>query len=202
MKESPILFSGQMVKAILSGEKTQTRRIAKVTESGCLPGFITPSGCHVPRRIAEHISYCPYGKIGDRLWVREAWNIRDYCSGEYGGQGEAGYPFEKIPKERPAGGYCLEFAADGGDGPWRPSIHMPRWASRITLEITDVRVERLQNISDEDAISEGVGGDLSITPCYAVSRFRKLWDSINGKREGCAWADNPYVWAVSFKVVK
>ena len=130
--------------------------------------------------------------------MRETWNIRDYCSGEYGGQGEAGYPFERIPKSKPSYGYCLEFATDGGDGPWRPSIHMPRWASRITLEIADIRVERLCSISDAEAHAEGCA-----TPATAArSHFRNLWDSINGKREGCAWADNPWVWVVSFVVVK
>jgi hypothetical protein len=171
MKTRPILFNGAMVRALLAGTKTQTRRVAKGLalewlSEGFEPAFVAD----------DANGLCPYGHPGDRLWVRETW--------------------------RPVNEVHADYAADynasdlGSLGPWKPSIHMPRWASRITLEIVSVRVERLQDISEGDAIAEGVGGDVTVTPCFSVDRYRELWESINGPG---SWEANPWVWVVEFK---
>lgn len=221
MKEKPILFSGPMIRAILDGRKTQTRRVVK--DQGRFANYeeyfvddcfmITFNGYHgggdekcTRAMLAEN--YCPFGVPGDRLWVRETWQyaVQQYCS--------CPQPSEPSPCDAWAEGTgCYSnrcgvvFQASGDKAPaWRPSIHMPRWASRITLEVTDVRVERLQDISREDALAEGVDDGFSgqYFPGYIdmpapVANFRRLWDSINGKRAGCSWADNPWVWVVAFQ---
>ena len=146
-KERPIIFSGPMIRAILEGRKTQTRRIVK---PNCLSKL------------------SPYGRTGDRLWVRETWG--------HNPEGP-GYVY------RSDGDFDMKFHGDR----WRPSIHMPRWASRITLEVTGVRVERLQDINEEDALAEGV-----------EHAFRSLWESINGPG---SWDANPWVWVVEFRRV-
>jgi len=198
MKERPIIFNDSMVKAILDGRKSATRRVAKVYETS--PGFISPVGCHVPRKPKNHVPYCPYGQKGMTLWVREAHYII----------GETGQYF-----------YRADGSNNYGDklkwpGPWKPSIHMPRRASRITLEITGVRVERVQEISPADCEAEGITGESHASPVrgqpyeeyfngdglvypYPCEAFRALWDSINGKRPGRSWADNPWVWVIFFK---
>jgi len=180
MVELPILFSGEMVRAILDGRKTQTRRVVK------LP--VSEIGKMVKYR-GDWVLPCewsPYGKSGDRLWVRETW-------WQWGGtEKRISYRADTLPSFAPNGGF-------------RPSIFMPRWASRITLEVVDVRVERLQDISEDDAKAEGVmasGGWNADDTEYCVgyrTAFSRLWDSINAKR-GYSWATNPWVWAVEFKV--
>lgn len=166
MKERPILFSGPMVRAILSGAKTQTRRVVKgVALEWLAEGF-------TPEFVASPDNYvCPYGQSCDRLWVRETfWQPRDKSE--------------------------TLFKADGailGCGKWKPSIHMPRWASRITLEIVSVRVERLNDISEQDARAEGA------PPLDATGYrggFFHLWQSINGHDSLDA---NPWVWVVEFR---
>ncbi|HBB16896.1 MAG TPA: hypothetical protein DCZ97_07800 [Syntrophus sp. (in: bacteria)] len=193
----PILFSGPMVLAILEGRKTQTRRIAKVTGDGCKPGFITPLGCHVPRRVEEHISYCPYGKVGDRLWVREAFHL---CGTDINGKPHTEWIYRAGSYEEPG----MECTVCKKPVRWKPSIHMPRYASRLTLEITDVSVERLQDISEEDAKAEGCAPGLTnVKKCHGwtpyVLGYSLLWNEINGPD---AWRKNPYVWVVSFVAVK
>lgn len=190
MKERPILFSGPMVRAILEGKKTQTRRVVK-------PQPDQQHALALPPLPAS----CPYGKPGDRLWVRER------ISWEHAGGNWLGVTYA-------ADGHYEEFLEPPVD--WntddppktRPSIHMPRWASRLTLEITEVRVQRLQDISEEDAIAEGMPNFIGRTVNgIAVVRqsptpreeFATLWDSINGKRPGCSWSDNPCVWAITFR---
>lgn len=199
MKERPILFSGLMVRAILEGRKTQTRRVVKNATGPFWdhPGYRivmhdgftfweTHSG--KPNQYGPSIA-CPYGKPGDRLWVRETWwAARDDVRGEM---------------KRDTVRYAA--TADGlGVPKFRPSIHMPRWASRITLEVVSVRVERLQDISEEDAKAEGIellngrytfnaGAHESHT---AVESFRALWESINGPG---SWDSNPWLWVVEFK---
>ncbi|QLS66719.1 hypothetical protein [Citrobacter sp. RHBSTW-00881] len=193
MKERGMIFNAEMVRAILDGRKTQTRRIVK---SDCMDIGEKDDGTLWPWR--EHDNGgdywypCPFGEVGDRIWVRETF-------------GDCG--------ER------LVYRADTDDGAqckvkrWTPSIHMPRWASRITLEITGVRVERLQNISDEDVDAEGFAGDyptsalpalfpgepsdwshLSMQDCYGV-----LWKSIYGEE---SWQANPWVWVITFQRVE
>lgn len=223
MPEKPILFSGPMVRAILAGTKTQTRRIVKPQPKGRLspwdmasePGDVYIDGS-VPVRCVEsrgrnkrdagELSLrpvpCPYGVPGDRLWVREAWRQND------------------APSD------CVHYMADEDEcsgGPWRPSIHMPRWASRITLEVTEVRVQRLQEISEEDAKAEGVNavcpgcgqtlaqddeteahwicedGNDGVPFEHRVG-FERLWGLINGKR--APWSSNPWVWAITFRRIK
>lgn len=194
MKERPILFNAPMVRAILDGRKTQTRRIAKVTSEGCKEGFITPLAGFVPRSIENHISYCPHGVAGDRLWVRETFSSH---IGNYG---------ESIE-------YAYRATHDDRYGPWKPSIHMPRSASRILLEVTNVRVERLQDISEEDAVAEGIEQEPGTSHWKnydtspggwrywesPIQSYRTLWESINGKG---SWDLNPWVWVVEFNVPK
>lgn len=215
MKERPILFSAPMVRAILEGRKTQTRRVLKLDWLRCLD----PED---PEDLAKILSQCPYGVPGDRLWVRETWGSADqfYQSHENETPSVVAYradlaaiqwdaePPRKIPK------YDIE-QWNWNAMRWRPSIHMPRWASRLTLEVVSVRVERLHDISEEDAKAEGVepfpdtSPDEQVIPGPGFNgavmtnqrhrfAFYVLWDSING--EG-SWDANPFVWVVEFKVL-
>ncbi len=212
-KERPILFSAPMVRAILDGRKTQTRRLVKLKNGWARNGADIDVLVDQPSVAADA---CPYGRVGDRLWVREAFGIVD-----------------SIPQYRA-----------GGDGHpvitplrWTPSIHMPRWASRIDLVITSVHVERLQSISEEDCLNEGIEhtvtgdhmeGDLMVMcknymACGRVvytaaendcldedlldydlavdpkESFKSLWQSINGAD---SWDSNPWVWVVEFDHLK
>lgn len=206
MKERGIIFNAGMVRSILSGQKTQTRRVCKPmqqwtnqdcrevrTYDGSPHHFI--KGAELPIGRLD----CPFGKVGDRLWVREAWrlfNRADECGCE-------------SPCSCPSSGTPLYRAShDDGESKWRPSIHMPRWASRILLEITGVWVERLNDISEEDARSEGVSwSDGSTTevglPTQMVvdakDEFARLWQSIYGEE---SWRSNPWVWCISFMRIK
>ena len=201
MKERPILFNADMVNAILDGRKTQTRRIVKPTKDR------NGSGCQLaPCEIAGEVNggdyaLCPYGQPGDRLWVRENFLYLmhgDVTAGDIK--------------------YCASIdsrSAAGSKNPgywWRkrPSIHMPRWASRITLEIVSVRVERLKQMSERDALQEGIGLVLAdnwpdpkaMSEAVAKSRragFKLLWESINGAE---SWDANPWVWVVEFRRVE
>jgi hypothetical protein len=207
MADRPILFSAPMVRALLAGTKTQTRRVVKDQTIGeryshtCDDGRVhlewlgTPccgSGVwDVPEHSGQVAS--PYGLIGDRLWVREShWLFQDEHDPV------TGYTPPVLTTED------VEYRADGESTRhrWRPSIHMPRWASRITLNITGVRVERLQAISESDAMDEGAEPIL-VPPdggsCPHVEGFEALWKSINGAE---SWDGNPWVWVVEFKVAK
>ena len=205
MTDRPILMSGPLVVATLAGRKTQTRRV--VTERG-VPWHLTDHSC------APHpeIDRCPYGVPGDRLWVREAWMPADHLVDAVAdrnppqwiryradGQVMGRYRVED-PLEVPAPGRWrnVPMPAKG----WRPSIHMPRWASRLTLVVDAVRVERVQAISEDDARAEGVDPkprQPGATDHYREA-FRAKWDEINGKRSSCTWADNPFVWCISYHV--
>ena len=218
MKERPILFSGAMVRAILSGQKTQTRRVVKGMALEWLhPGMFTPEYVAHPENFL-----CPYGLPGDRLWVRESWGFRgsristewpgiQKVDIEYRADGQRS-DYERpanddsgIPKQRP----CREdedYIEDYYNGyltrywkQWRPSIHMPRWACRIVLEIVSVRVERLHLISRGDAMEEGCPFPNMAGEDDPRQWFLELWESINGP-ESCA--ANPWVWVVEFKVVQ
>lgn len=192
MKERPILFSGPMVRAILDGHKTQTRRVVDLREfqQTDTRGY---DFCFRDRemrwhdyRMADLIrSKCPYGAPGDRLWVREKW-----CY--YGGRE---YEYQR---ERSAVVYAA--APDSQhrhNHDWRPSIHMPRWASRLTLEVVSVRVERLNEISRGDAMSEGCPFPNMAKGPDPRDWFRELWDSINAAKH--PWSSNRWVWVVEFK---
>lgn len=224
------MFSGPMVRAILEGTKTQTRRIVRgAGNAGCVSwdGGAQQSGCRIedgwtdaalaiffegatPHSRGVTIARNPYGPPGDRLWVRETFA---YVDGMFGNEREdpthVGYRADlaaHVHDDSNGGGVKLDTFSLNWEHPsirWRPSIYMPRWASRITLEVTSVRVERLQAINPTDAIAEGVfsDGDYATTPDlpYPVATYAKLWDSINGKR--AAWASNPWVWVVEFQRV-
>ena len=209
-KEHHIILYGWEVRAILDGRKTQLRRLVKFPKSICEEWDI--SGAEAAYDVFESVHpgafgflvagdhgitdliHCPYGIPGDRLWVREVFQICSYCPGEYGGQGEAGYPITGPIREEPAtGSYCLFYAADSQeDGPWRPSIHMPRWASRITLEVTDVRAERLGPLGTKEAEADGfVSGNRE----SSSDAFMNFWTTSNPD----AWEKQHYVWVIEFK---
>lgn len=195
MKDRPILFSAPMVRAILAGTKTQTRRAVKSTGMYAIDASI--HGEEVARReLAALATRCPYGQAGDQLWVREAFS-GPHCM-------DASDGCKAVPPSKWGDCSRIWYWADGNptEGDWtrpRPSIHMPRWASRILLEITAVRVERLQDISETDAEAEGIqeivdaGVDHDGTPRDA---YRALWEQINGAD---SWSANPWVWVVEFK---
>lgn len=208
MKDRPILFSAPMVRAILAGTKTQTRRAVKSTGMYAIDASI--HGEEVARReLAALATRCPYGQAGDQLWVREAFS-GPHCM-------DASDGCKAVPPSK--WGYCsrIWYWADGNptEGDWtrpRPSIHMPRWGSRILLEITGVRVERLQDISDDDCLAEGIAqvvrerlpsiqqcGEYDAIDVDPVAEYRALWETINGSG---AWDVNPWVFAVGFKVVQ
>lgn len=199
-KERPILFSGAMVRAILEGRKTQTRRVVK--ESHYIHSRYTPDG--EGALLAYDTYRCPQGLPGDRLWVRETWQHDNHPFGPYDADCMVFYRADYLDDPL---GPDLERSADGIRRQWRPSIHMPRTASRLVLEITSVRGERLNDCSEADAIAEGAPP--SHPSIDAISRqfgfkdfsrswFAQLWDSINGKG---AWATNPLVWVIEFRVV-
>lgn len=217
-KERPILFSAPMVRAILAGQKTQTRRVVKGLQ---LPkqkedGTWFAVAQHDPRygfgvsgnteqECAAELSefgLCPYGRPGDRLWVRETWATDDSLD-------------DKAPSEFSA--WPVRYLADGAQracgafhgntkGKTRVSIHMPRWASRILLEIVSVRVERLQDISEDDAKAEGAIREffpwerlmMDKSICFRGG-FHKIWSQINGDDD---WHKNPWVWVVEFKRIE
>jgi hypothetical protein len=184
-RERPIIFSAPMIKAILANRKTQTRRIVKFNDAGRVR--LGKRNWHVDDPAVT--TACPYGQPGDRLWVRENWRpLMDHLSECTG------------PED-------IRFAASVSEAEWaiskwRPSIHMPRWASRITLAVTDVRVQRLNSISEADAIAEGCPAvPLHSLDCASTApseHFRRLWESIHGPG---SWDANPWVWAVSFERV-
>lgn len=209
MQDRPVIFSADMVRATFAGRQTQFRRVIKdypwtrqpyyfcgmrnglgypASEETVWAGF-TCEGYHSPCYVK-----CPYGRPGDHLWVRETWipttdnkRVADYRATSDGRE------------------YVV---------PWKPSIHMPRWASRLTLEVTDIRVERLQDISEADAQAEGLASwpsekepvthyGLTVADVWETDprlTYKRLWDSINAKR-GYSWESNPWVWVVEFAVV-
>jgi hypothetical protein len=220
MKTRPILFSAPMVRALLNGSKTQTRRVIKPQPEVCPPdypkkGHWWPSKAHQTMlhvedemqkwdNLAAHA--CPYGQVGDQLWVRETFmslaNTGVEGRDKEGNRINYAYAAESSP-----GSYSDECRKEYGLK-WKPSIHMPRAASRITLEITGIRVERLNDCSEQDAIAEGISkyekGWLNYDGIYPVplspiDSYQTLWESINGAG---SWAANPWVWVVEFKVVK
>lgn len=214
MKERPILFNTEMVKAILDGRKTQTRRVIKPqppeshqwdVDARC---WLVNAGKWITEDPPFPRNTCPHGVPGDRLWVRETHAV-------YG----------VMDSDNPRVIYRADSPPDAGIS-WRPSIHMPRWASRINLEITGVRVERVQDIEEDDAEAEGIfidnncivgtsgaGGvhrEIMGRRAFAaddeghecpIDAFEQLWDSINAKR-GYSWESNPWVWVVEFKQVQ
>lgn len=201
MADRPILFSAPMVRALLEGRKTQTRRIMKPQPELSADGTWHVFNAHggvigiptemVPDCAAE---YCPYYR-GDRLWVRETWQSLSF--GDY-------QPTKSRQCEVrfAATDPCADLDTDARGYPWRPSIFMPRWASRLTLIVAGVRVERLQDCSVEDACAEGAlvpPFTEQFAKVHALSMYRAIWTDING--EG-SWEANPWVVAVTFEVLK
>ena len=201
MAERPILFSLPMVQAIQTGNKTQTRRVFKQLECrsckniGEIHKLLKDGSMSIrPCPKCHGETKCAY-KVGDRLWVRETWSVSSIYDNQKPCDMDADY----------AG--IVRYKADGyQSGKLRPSIFMPRWASRITLEITDIRVERLHEITEEDALAEGITKtNLGFSYCensyYASAKeaYESLWKSINGVQ---SWLDNPCVWVITFKVVE
>jgi hypothetical protein len=191
MKERPILFSGAMVRALLDGSKTQTRRVIKTTSIADAHSFGTKAAC------------CPYAE-GQKLWVRETCRAEELPNGPDGVRYEADGAFVAIENTREAAEHWIDLNAYRGlVGAQVPSIHMPRWASRTTLEVIGVRLERLQDISETDAIAEGVhagsweydNGEGTET---ARESYQCLWNSLNAAR-GYGWDANPWVWVVEFE---
>ena len=253
MKERGMIFNGEMVRAILDGRKTQTRRIMKVQPSedftpmnmaletdykarwytpGVVDkdGYLQPASKEVFGVSNENEGYsCPFGAVGDRIWVRETWGVVSHELDEDGRirPWTPDRPATAI-NEMPFGngyysGHAI-YAADGdftwgdddgyedGRSCWKPSIHMPKAASRILLEITDVRVERLNTISEEDATAEGVAPAGSLLPDYpgtfltpkgdfatAKVAFQRLWESIYGEE---SWKASGWVWVIEFKRIE
>lgn len=222
MKDRPILFSGSMIRALLAGEKTQTRRLVKgeIPPNAKDAGGVLCSDPAMPSHGTWHwlddtdlmwasvvgeTFRCPYGVPGDLLVVRETWGINhfQYCRPH------------PIPKSRPADLEDHQMVYFGSEDdceilaemPKTPAIHMPRWASRLTLWITDVRVQRLHDISEADAKAEGITFDKGLgmfrvpgTHDYcmtAAAAYQRLWALINGEESQAA---NPWSWAVSFEV--
>ncbi len=205
MKEHPILMSGSMVRAILEDRKTHTRRVVRwpshIADKGAQPTSIPYQGQGYqdtrPPSVSDVWAYChcPY-RQGGRLWLRETWRYDDFDSANviY----RADIPQDALDQAR-------------GIIKWRPSIYMPRWASRIMLEVTEIRVERVQEITEEDALAEGcrstarmiyegMGGPVDYEGKFAVDAFAELWDGLNENR-GYGWEANPWTWVIGFKVV-
>ena len=224
IKERPILFTAPMVRAILEGRKTVTRRAIKVQPHIDASGnFCVGSSNYgqdgYGKPVTKHFvnGCCPYGKPSDRLWVRETFAIESnrWADDPYSPPHKDGRPTQRYEDNKwdqphyKATDAEPELWYDDRDSPgcrWKPSIHMPRWACRILLEITDVRVERLQDITYEQAAAEGVHRGPLREWCasdeggachkYPVSAFRDLWQSVGG-----SWDANPWVWVVEFKRV-
>ena len=199
IKERPILFSAPMVRAILEGRKTVTRReVKKRAALDCLAAGFEPAFLALP----GNADLCPYGKPGDRLWVRETFNRTNPG-------GESGVYYYRADGKFPK---CIGGGRFTSAESWKPSIHMPRAASRIVLEVVAVGVERLQDISEEQAIAEGcqalegckwhtfeeAAAGVPMHDHTALDAFEALWESINGEE---SWASNPWVWVVEFKQV-
>ena len=199
-RERPILFSGPMVRAILEGRKTQTRRPIKVDDIYTTVDDTDgkPFAWQSDECGDWYEMPCPFGKPGDLLWVRETWQIFRVYEDTWNGGYEADLWDGPIPRERPNHAWITYAADDPGGRPWRPSIHMPRWASRITLRITNIRIERLCDISVDGASAEGVEAaiDHDGPMCY-LAEFQRLWDAMHSKR-GLRWNANPWVWVMEF----
>ena len=202
MKEHPILFNAPMVRALLANTKTQMRRIFKpdrmtwdangrYTTHAMRGGELSITGSG-PFKPSSWLHYCPYGQPGgDRLYVRETW--------------AAPHAYDHLPPRLIPQDARIHYAAteDRGGLLWRPSIHMPRWASRITLEVTGVRVETLQDIDLADALAEGISDTGALILDSAgneqggpIAEYAVLWEQING---GGSWEKNPFVWVVTFR---
>jgi len=235
MTDRPVLFSAPMIRALLADRKTQTRRglsrANSLVDGAASPRWLwdglrfdeawvdpgpSPAGnpgpyLKVPRDAdgdrTVHRIY-PRVQVGDHLWVKETWHPSARIGADLV---EIEYKADESSRElHPPSDFMWERWDDKWiQGGWRPSLFMSRWMSRITLEVTEVRAQRVQDISEQDARAEGIHPAVPpghfMGPNYVCSTarraFQDLWESINGKRPGCAWKDNPFVWAISFRRV-
>lgn len=204
MKERPILFKTEMVKAILEGRKTQTRRVVKINirreiegnSPTCFSVFDKSGLQYYNKKLDEPLtaeSFCPFGEVGEILWVKETWSPLVVGGGKN---------FDLIS-------YKANGDIPSADG-WEPSLFMPKSACRLKLRITNIRCERLNDITEEDAKKEGVEPiengykqyiktRLDKVTEYASYSFMTLWESINGKD---SWKKNPWVWVIEFEAMK
>ncbi len=184
MNTKPILFTGEMVRAIIDGRKTQSRRVIKTRAENHTR--IGPVGHQAHIESPEALNHCPYGVTGDLLWVRETWRELGSVQQEDG----------RIPDG--LGAHEIIYRADDltETGPWRPSIFLPRSLSRLTLRVSNVRVERVQDIGEEDCQAEGCTGS-PFGPAADLILFPSFWDSINAKR-GYSYESNPWVWVIEW----
>ena len=214
MKERPIVFNTEMVEAILDGKKTQTTRPIK----NCSYVLDVGEGECLAIDENEKIIECPYGDVGDRLWVKETWancnssegpciayradshiiTWHDFCeekAADYGNGPSMNY--DKYP-----GDYTMwweDLLSGESEHSWKPSTHMPKWAARIWLEVTGVRVERVQDISREDALAEGVNRTNASIYDFSKKRFKNLWISLYSED---SWNRNDWVWVIEFKRIE
>jgi hypothetical protein len=222
MKDTGIIFQGRLVRAILEDRKTQTRRVQGLDFLNRDPSRYTkPIPQNKERSVwivtdtldgnIPQALRCPYGGIGDRLWVRETWQAIRVAVNPETGYGDSIYYPRDIPKSSENGWWAVAYAADPAwpgtelreerGFPWRPSIFMPRWASRLALEITDVKLQQLHEMTDRDAIAEGIARNRLSMAIGAggeseTAKFYALWDTINAKR--CPAERDPWVWALHF----
>ncbi len=218
LKETPLLFKTEMILALLGGTKTQTRRLMKPQPDSTWPHsdggepYWHIGGCRLST--SSNPLVCPFGKPGDRIWAKETHQLvrpTIVCGGSV--SAVELWP-GRMPKAHPGQDWMMWTAAGSDETSlpirdrlvkkWRPSIFMPRWASRISLEITEVRAQRLQDITPDEASAEGIAYPdhvdvRRVERCPLVDGYAALWDSINGKG---AWDLNPWVWCLSFKVMK
>jgi len=209
MKEHPIIFTGEMVRAILAVRKTETRRVVRPQPPPCQTGpdamYAFGKGWRFSGVVydGDAVEVCPYGVPGDRLWVRETWGIHKDIEPVYDAGGKVGKGF-------------LAYRAGSGDDlmdgcpttlikRWRPSIHMPKWAARLWLEVVEVRVERVQSMSNYSWVADfcpTLGDQQRALESFVGEQFqkehsKKLWDRLNAKR-GFGWDANPWVWVIRF----
>lgn len=205
MSCKPIIFRPESMEAILSGRKTQTRRLVKNLDY--IQDWDPKDPSYGPFYEDEHginhetVERCPYGRPGDQLWIRESWRPVENEDMVDGIEFKDGF-FQEIENSMEAADKWV--AVYDRTDRWRSPLFMPRWASRLTVDVTGIRVDRVQNISEEDAKAEGVEASETVElqgglPCYTLP-YQKVWTSLHGIDNPAAWDSNPWVWVVEFSI--